>query len=239
MKRIVAGLAALLALTAPSLVFSAPTKVEDGRWREVALSFYRSGNPATPFPGASGSQITSSIMNGGKCGSGVACRARDTTAAIWVGDHAERDALRARTNAQSLTDTLAVFGVLELRSTSGTIDSLMIHRDLSIDGFNWTAVDSCGLGGVSVGGTYLASVLAGDSLHIKLGSITNSIDGGTEGRGSVLFYGDPLELPNRRTKYAMIGFNYVRFRINMTESDNIAAGTTGGVQGWFKYPQGK
>lgn len=237
MKRFLMGLAALMVL-AP-IIQAAPSKIEDGRWREVALSFARFGNPATPFANASGTSIVSAVMNGGKCGSGVVCVARDTSQAIWLGDHAERDPLRTRTNAQSLTDTLAVLGVLELRSSSGTIDSVMVHRDLSIDGWNWVAVDSCAIGGVSVGGTYLASVLAGDSLHIKLGSITTSIDGATEGRGSVWFYGDPLELPNRRTKFAMTGFNYIRFRLSMTGSDNIAAGSSGGLQGWFKYPQGK
>ena len=239
MKRFIVGLAALLSLTAISIAYADATKVAGGSWREEQLVFFRTGNPAHPFPAASGQSIVSNVMNGGKCGSGVVCVARDTSGAIWVGDHAERNPLSARVNAISLVDTAAVFGVLRLKSSPGTVDSLMIHRDLSIDGYNWTAVDSCGLGGVLVAGTYLPSVLAGDSLAIDLGTITTTIDGGSEGRGGVLFYGDPLELPNRRTKFAMSGFNYIRFRISMSAGDNIAAGSTGGVQGWFSYPQTK
>jgi hypothetical protein len=231
MKRIFLAATAALLCLAPLVAFAQGP----GELKPVQLVFSRQGNPPTPFAGGANASPT---MNGGKCGSGVACMAQDTSQAIPIWDHIlnRAETLRALTPAGTSVDTLAFFGTLRLTSTVGTIDSIKVRRDVSADGLVWTAVDSLSYSIPNiVSGTILAQAV-GDSLGLKLTSVTSTIDGATIGSGAVSFYVNPLGVINGATRLAFKNFHYIRFRVSMSEADNIAAGLNGGVSATFSYP---
>lgn len=239
MKKIL--LAALAALT---LVGTA--QAQEMSWKSVPLSFVRAGNPATPFPGLSGSGfISGSLANGGKGGVGVAVSPQDTSQAIDIGDHYFRRAPALRAAAGGVAgsvspgDTASTFGVLSIRSTSGTIDTVKVAKDVSLDGVAWTAIDSLSASVTSVSGTITVQPIVGDSCSVKLASVTTSIDGGTIGAGSILFHCNPFSTSAQGvSRLGMVDVRFVRFRIWMTPGDNVAAGSSGGLNATFSYPTG-
>lgn len=239
MKKIL--LAAIAALT---LVGTA--QAQELSWKPVPLMFIRAGNPATSFPGLSGSGfITGSLANGGKGGVGVAVSPQDTSQAIDIGDHYFRRTAAMRAAAGGVAgsvspgDTAATFGILSIRSTSSTIDSVKVAKDVSLDGVTWTAIDSLSASVTSVSGTILVQPIAGDSCSVKLASVTTNIDGGAVGAGAIYFHCNPFSTSAQGvSRLGLADVRFVRFRIWMTPGDNVAAGSSGGLNATFSYPTG-
>jgi hypothetical protein len=243
-------LAALAALT----LFAGTASAQVMAWKDVQLQFVRAGNPIPPFPTASGNSnngfYTGGLSNGGKApqGAGVvntSILAADTTQSIPIADHyfkrtpAFRAAAGGVLGSVGSGDTSAVFGILALKSTASTIDTIKVEKQISLDGLAWSTVDSVSASVQSISGTITIQPVAGDSCSIKLASVTQDINGNTIGAGAIFFRCNPFAESDNVTRLALVNVNYVRFIIWMTGGDQLNAGVNGGVYGKFSYPVGQ
>jgi len=234
MKKILLALA-LVAIAAPSFAQAVKQK-------EVQLQFVRAGNPAWPFPNSSGGALLrGDVANqkSGEASAAVAFENRDTTASIFVGDHIARltPLYRSSTGVSGSFgpgDTTAVLGTLNLRSSAAAIDSIKVLRQISNDGMVWATVDSLSYSVITQNSVFAQA--AGDSLGVILAVSGNPTVGGLGGFGSVTFPASAFVTPSGVTRIAVNGFNYIRFIVKMTLSDQFLAGASGGVSGSFSYP---
>jgi hypothetical protein len=161
----------------------------------------------------------------------------DTLQAIDVRDHWGRTLFAYRIAAPPATQVLAdtsEFGTLFITSTSGTIDSVWVLRDVSADGFNWTAVDSIP-SHIITGSTQHTVVQGADSLGVILSGLSGQ-SGTALCKAAVTFTYSPWAIPTGVTAQAFRNVNYWRFRVHMSPGDYAAAGANGGLRLEFQYP---
>jgi hypothetical protein len=229
----------IAALLVPLLLLASTASAQVLVWRSQPLQFVHTGNPPAAFP--SGTSPT--FQNGGTvltdaAGGGVLQgtypainKQRDTTQAIDLSDHFLKATGAFRGGLWVAGDTTATFGVLQLQGSTGTVDSIVVTRDASLDGVNWSVVDSIMYhrGAASTTGFAVAD---GDSLGIKLNSISDPL-GNSLGKGSIWWSAAPLQTLSGVTAQAIMDFRYIRFRISASNSDLNAGGS---VTGSFSYP---
>jgi hypothetical protein len=207
--------------------------------KKVPLVFNRNSQSSADNPNAVPAlqpyyQIGRADGNHG-ANSGSALALRDTSAAIFVGDHwlKSTHAYRAGAAAISVGDT-SWSGTLMLKANRSTIDSVVVTMQLSQDGSVWTSCDSVSLHIISQNSMQLM-VLAGDSLAVILGTVTGAA-GGVGTAGAVSFTANPWWHAGGVTAQAIQAVNFVRFIMHMTPGDFAASTNVYGVTGEFLYP---
>ena len=112
---------------------------------------------------------------------------------------------------------------------------MLLKWQTSVDGFNWTAVDSIGQHISSPQWTTGFAAVGADSMRLIFSTRTN-INGSTEGNAAISFSIYP-NAPNASVSgMGIADVRYVRFILHMSPGDFAAAGTSGGVTGQFVYP---
>src|SRR6185436_12014111 len=107
-------------------------------------------------------------------------------------------------------------------------------RQISGDGMVWATIDSLSYSVISQNSVFAQA--AGDSLGVILAVSGNPTVGGLGGFGSVTFPASGVGSVAGISRLAVNGFNYIRFIVKMTLSDQFLAGASGGVSGSFSYP---
>jgi hypothetical protein len=159
----------------------------------------------------------------------------DTTDKIDVRDHWARalaNYIQMPVVASALLAESLQFGTLTLQSNSATVDSFMVLKDVSNDGFTWSAVDSVSFHCISDN----TEIDTGrDSAQFIGTAIANSA--GTTGfKASVTFTANPWFTKSGVTAQALVGVNFVRFRLHMTYTDYATAGASKGFTAEFVFP---
>ena len=226
MKKILVLAALVAAMFTPSLA-SAQVATADLNWRRVEN---RGGTTVyTSYDIANGFRDFTNTAHPGVSASA------DTTAPIPLWNHYYKNNNHGTPvypgGSGGLGDSVFV-GTLVLESTASFIDSLVIYRQVSADGFSWTLADSLNMSTNIGSGTDWASAVPQDYSRV----IGASTDIPSVKRVSLLWYARPWENSRANTRLAFRDVNFVRYYITMTNSDYYAAGSTSGVRGRFIYP---
>lgn len=226
MKKILVLAALVAAMFTPSLA-SAQVTTADLNWRRVenrgGTTVYTSYDIANGFR---------NFTNSASPGASVSA---DTTAPIPLWNHYYKNNNHGTPVYPGGSGTAAdsVFlGTLVLEGTASFIDSLVIYRQVSADGFSWTLVDSLATS-TNIGSGTEWAVAQNSSFSRVIGEAT---DIPSVKRVSVLWYGRPWERVGAVTRLGFRDVNFVRYYITMTENDYYNAGSTSGVRGRFIYP---
>lgn len=179
------------------------------------------------------------LADGTKAGSGVAIAAQDTSTAIDVSDWFYRRSMAVRaTSPAGASGDSCVMGTLTITGTSSTIDTFVVSREVSSDGFVWSVPDSQ-VAHISSANTMGGFAVGTDSVRVVGTSITVSPLVSTSfTKASITYSALPGAGSANVTAQAMFDVNYVRFRIHMTSGDAAAAGSTGGFSATWTYPVG-
>jgi hypothetical protein len=227
MKKILIGALAVMALAGHAWAGNFTVK-------NVPLVFIRSDAGVN-----TSGQVTVSLSDGNHpaANRGVAIPAQDTSQAINIEDHWWRRLLLTKSGfpGTGVASDSVSLGTLYIKSTSSTVDTIHVFRDTSVDGFNWTAVDSAAQHISSpqwAAGVYAVGV---DSLRLILTTRTN-ISGITEGNGTISMTCYPGMSNVGVSGMGIADVRFIRFRFHLSAGDFVAAGTTGGITASFSYP---
>lgn len=175
-------------------------------------------------------------------GAGINVSPQDTSQSIDVRDHwlrYKQGMAPAGPNGfvagALVQDSLNTFGTVTFTSTKWTVDSLVIMRDISLDGKVWVAVDSIGAH-VVADTTWGKQSAVSDSLLAYLGvPAVLGVDGVAKRVVTYSWNANTWFDRTAITSFASVGVNYIRFRIHLTPGDFAAAGTSDGYTGVFSY----
>jgi hypothetical protein len=238
--------AALAALIATSFTWATDAHAQSTFFiKKVRLDAQRTSVAGdNPFYATTGQAAYSTPLWNGTHGTatpGIAAAnisLHDTSQVIDVRDHWLRTIFAYRASvdpAASVKCDTTEFGTLFITSTSGTIDSVWILRDVSADGLNWTAVDSIG-SHIETGSTIHTTTQAVDSVGVILTSQSGQ-SGASLCKAAVTFTAWPWSSGSGGvTAQAFRGVNFWRFRVHMSPGDYAAAGANGGLRLEFQYP---
>jgi len=219
--------------------------------KRVPLVFLRNSNAGdNPFVAndASRTQYSVTLSNGQHgtltpaAGVGITPAAQslactDTTDKIDIRDHWARALatyIQMPVVASALLAESLQAGTLTLQSNSATIDTILVLRDVSNDGITWSAVDSVGAHVISDAAQIVTGAVS-DSCEFIMTALSNSA--GTTGfKLGLTFTANPWFTRSGVTAQALVGVNFIRFRLHMTYTDYFSAGASKGLTGEWVFP---
>ena len=226
--------AAMAALTLWTVVYPPLVSASNLQYKVVPIYWLRTDAVTNP-----NSQYSQQLSDGNHpaAGKSIAVAPQDTSQAIDISDLYWRRMVLARTTYPGsgvAADSLFGFSI-SLHSTASTIDTVLLKWQTSLDGINWTAVDSIGQHISSPQWTTGFAAVGADSMRLVFSTRTN-INGSTEGNASINFSIYPGMANSGISGMGIADVRFVRFIIHMSPGDFAAAGTTGGVTAQFVYP---
>ena len=226
MKKILVLAALVAAMFTPSIA-SAQVATADLNWRRVesrgGVTAYTSYDISNGFRNFS-KYGTSDLLNTSPTAPA------DTSAPIPLWNHYYRNNNHGIGTA--VTDTV-FFGTLIVEGTSA-IDSLVVWKQVSSDGVNWKTLDSLSYAGVIAPSG--AAIWNTSNAQIYVRGVAQSTGfGGTQ--FSYTMHTSPRHSTNgAQNRYGTLDVNFVRFYVQMTAADYLAAGQSNGVRARFIYP---